>query len=255
MSLRVAIVTQDEPFYMPAFFEAFFEELSEEVVIDSVTILDLLDDSMVDLATRMYGLYGPWTSLRRGIEFVYRKTLSSIGGSYSVANIAKRNGVTVKTRESVNESEFVSYLNESGIDVLLSVSAPEVFDPAVLNAPNWGCVNVHTALLPEYRGILPTFWALYHGEDEIGVTVHTMVEEIDRGKIVRQTTFPVASNDTLDDVINRGKRVGGEEAAAALATIADGTVDLTKMDGEGSYYSFPTADDRREFEKRGGEVL
>jgi methionyl-tRNA formyltransferase len=255
MPLRVAIVTQDEPFYMPTFFEAFFEELSEDVVIDSVTILDLLDDSMAELATRMYGLYGPVNFLRRGIEFVYRKILSSIGDLYSVANIANRNGVPVKTRESVNETEFISYLEESGIDVLLSVSAPEVFDSAVLNAPEWGCINVHTASLPEYRGMLPTFWALYHGEDEIGVTVHTMVEEIDRGKIVRQTTFPVDSNDTLDDVITRGKRVGGGEAATALATIADGPVDLTEMDGEGSYYSFPTADDRREFQRRGWEVL
>ncbi|MFC6614890.1 formyltransferase family protein [Halopenitus salinus] len=255
MPLRIAIVTQDEPFYMPTFFEAFFDELSEKVVIDSVTILDLLDDSMAELAARMYGLYGPWNFLRRGIEFAYRKTLSSIGDSYSVANIANRNGVPVKTRENVNESEFVSYLEESNIDVLLSVSAPEVFDSAILTAPNWGCINVHTASLPEYRGMLPTFWALYQGEDEIGVTVHTMVEEIDRGKIVRQTTFLVDSNDTLDDVITRGKRVGGKEAAAALAAIADGTVELTEMSGKGSYYSFPTADDRREFQRRGREVL
>lgn len=255
MSLRVAIVTQDEPFYMPVFFESFFEQLSDDIIIDSVTILDLLDDSLWNLATRMYGLYGPINFLRRGVVFLYRKLLAFAGDSYSVANIAAQNDIVANHRNDVNNPEFVSYLRGADIDVLLSVSAPQIFDIDVLEAPNWGCVNVHTASLPEYRGLLPTFWALYYGDDEIGITVHTMVEEIDRGEAIRQTSFRVDDSDTLDDVILRGKRVGGQVTAEALGEIASGSASLREIEGEGSYYSFPTAEERRELQRRGREVL
>jgi methionyl-tRNA formyltransferase len=193
---------------------------------------------------------------RLGVRYAGRTRADRVGiARHSVSSEAEARGVPVDRRESVNTDEFVDRLERRDVDVLLSVSAPEIFEPAVLDAPSWGCINVHTAKLPQYRGMLPTFWALYHGEDEIGVTAHTMVEEIDRGRIVRQTTFPVGTDPTLDDVIERGKRVGGSLAADALGDIADGSVEFRPMDGEGSYFSFPTVEQRREFQRNGGRLL
>jgi methionyl-tRNA formyltransferase len=103
--------------------------------------------------------------------------------------------------------------------------------------------------------MLPTFWALYHGDDEIGVTIHTMEEEIDQGQIAKQATFPVSSSDTLDDVIQQGKREGGELAAQALNALAEDNLQLRPMKGEESYFSFPTAEERRELQRRGRRLL
>ncbi|WP_259114997.1 methionyl-tRNA formyltransferase [Salinibacter ruber] len=169
--------------------------------------------------------------------------------------VAQTQGVSVETLDTVNDASFVERVEEKDIDVILSVSAPEIFGPSVLNAPTWGCLNVHTAKLPQYRGMLPTFWALYHGDDEIGVTIHTMEEEIDQGQIAMQSTFPFASSDTLDDVIKRGKEEGGRLAAQVLNTLAEGELQLRPMEGEESYFSFPSAEDRRELQQMGRRLL
>lgn len=255
-SIDVVIVTQDEPFYMPWFYRSFFDELGGDVNIRWITILDTFDESFLDSAQRAYQLYGPKNFVRLGIRYLQRTAADRLGiAHHSVRSIAHKHDVSTETRLSVNAHEFVDRIDHEKIDVVLSVSAPEIFDAEVLHAPQWGCLNVHTAKLPQYRGLLPTFWALYHGDDEIGVTVHTMAEEIDRGQIVRQTTFQVGDRPTLHEVIQRGKRVGGELAAETLAEIAAGNESLDPMVGEESYFSFPTVEERREFQRNGGVLL
>lgn len=256
MTLSVAVVTQDEPFHMPRFFDAFFEELDADVSVEWVTVLPLLDESFGASVRRAYRLYGPANFLHRSVEYVGRRAADGLNlVDYSVASVAESQGVPVEHRESVNDGIYAGRVESNGVDVVLSVSAPEIFDTEVLDAPTWGCLNVHTSALPEYRGLLPTFWAMYHGEDSVGATVHTMAPEVDRGKAVRRTSVPVESDDSLDDVIARGKRRGGELAAAALADVAHDRVTLDPIDGEGSYFSFPTAAERRTFQRRGGELL
>lgn len=254
--VRVTIVTQDDPFYVPVFFESFFSHLPDAVEVTSVVELPSFDESLPDLVRRMFGFYGPVGFLQRGIEFATRRVLDKAGvEQYSVESVIAEYNVPLDRRETVNSPEFVERIRNHDVDVLLSVSAPEIFESELLNAPNWGCLNVHTADLPKYRGMMPTFWALYHGEEEIGVTVHTMVEEIDRGQAVRKTTFPVSDDDTLDDVIERGKQIGGRLAVQSLTDVHEGTASLSPIEGEESYFSFPTPEERREFQRRGGELL
>lgn len=255
-SLSVCIVTQDDPFYLPLFFNRFFERVGEDVKLNRTFLLDPFDESYAALMRRMYALYGPVNFVRRGVDFVARKASDAFGwGSYSVASVARSYDVPVESVDTVNDPSFVKQIEAEDISVILSVSAPEIFSPPVLKAPRWGCLNVHTAKLPQYRGMLPTFWALYHRDDEVGVTVHTMEEEIDQGQIALQSTFPVAASDTLDDVIKRGKEEGGRLAAQVLNTLARGELQLHPMEGQESYFSFPSAKERRELQQRGRRLL
>jgi methionyl-tRNA formyltransferase len=169
--------------------------------------------------------------------------------------VASTYDIPVETRESVNSSKYVEWIETASIDVVVSVSAPQIFERELLEAPRWGCINVHTADLPKYRGVLPTFWALYHNENRIGITVHTMNAEVDRGQIIKRSYFSVDDSMTLDDAIKRGKRKGGWTAANAVADISNKSVSLCEMKGEESYYSFPTVDERQEFQRRGRKLL
>ncbi|QGA81904.1 formyltransferase family protein [Halomicrobium sp. LC1Hm] len=255
MTLRIVVVTQDDPFYVPHFFDKFFEAIPADVEIERVVLLEPFNESFPALVRRMYRLYGLTNFVRRGVSYVGRTVADAIGmGKYSVESVAANHNIPVTERESINTDAFVESITEVNVDVILSVSAPEIFDEAVLNAPVWGCLNVHTSELPKYRGMLPTFWALYHGENEVGVTVHTMVEDIDQGKIVRQRTFSIDGM-ALDEIIIQGKRTGGKLAADALKDISNGTEDLRLMEGESSYFSFPTAEHRRELQRQGGKLL
>lgn len=254
MSLSVTVVTQDDPFYVPRFFERFFEESPDEVTVERVVVLPSFNESFPDLVSRMYRFYGPLNFVRRGLSFAFRTALDTVGrGSFSVERVARAHGIETEYRETVNDESFLDHA--STVDVVLSVSAPELFDDELLDAPQWGCLNVHTARLPEYRGMMPTFWALYHGDDEVGVTVHTMTSELDRGEAVIRRSFPVHDDDTLDNVIIRGKVEGSEAAVEALEAVENGTVESDPIDGEGSYFSFPTRDERREFQRRGWNLL
>lgn len=256
MSLRIAIVTQDDPFYMPLFFREFLPRLEPTITVERITILDLLDESLPAFAKRMLDFYGPINFARRSVAFASRKIAERLGtGTYSVSSVAKAHGIRVEERHDINSDGYINWIEDADIDVLLSVSASQIFDERLLDAPNQYCLNVHTAELPKYRGMLPTFWALYHGESEIGTTVHTMVPEIDKGRVVKQRTFPVTSETTLDEAIRKGKREGGQLTAEAINGIAAGTESLTEMTGEGSYHSFPTKSDREEFQRRGNRLI
>jgi methionyl-tRNA formyltransferase len=251
---RIAVVTQDDPFYMPLFFETLFENLEESVEIEFLVLFQPFGEGTLALARRMYEFYGPLNFLKRGVQYAVRTVLNATGiRTYSVERLARQHGVPVEHRTTVNDESFVDRLHD--VDILLSAASPEIFDPEVLDAPTRGCLNVHTAALPKYRGMMPTFWALYHGDNEVGVTIHTMTEEIDKGRAVRRGAFPVAPEDTLDDVIKRGKRLGGELTAAALADVANDSVSLEPITGEESYFSFPSAADRRQLQQQGRELL
>ena len=56
----------------------------------------------------------------------------------------------------------------------------------ILDAPKYGCINYHTALLPKYRGRQPLFWALLNNEKTTGITIHKMDEFIDKGELIIQ---------------------------------------------------------------------
>jgi len=255
MSLRTVVVTQDDVFYIPLFFRSFFDAIPSNVSIDSIVILDPFDESYPELAARMFRFYGPVGFVRLGGAFLFRRTLDAAGvRDYSVASLARAEGIDVEQRSTVNDEAFVESLRERDVDVVLSVSAPEVFDEQLLDAPRW-CVNVHAGDLPEYRGMLPTFWALYHGEPEIGVTVHTMVEEIDQGEVLAKEYVDATDVETLDELIRRGKETGGRLAADVLDRIDRGEIRSEPMTGEGSYFSFPSRQERRELQRMGYELL
>lgn len=61
----------------------------------------------------------------------------------------------------------------------------------VFSIPRLGSINLHSGKVPEYRGAAPAFWELYHGETEVGITIHEVVREVDAGRVLRQECFPL----------------------------------------------------------------
>jgi len=116
-----------------------------------------------------------------------------------------------------------SRLKTLGLDLLVCIEYPQILKKDVLRIPRLGCANLHTSLLPQYRGRHPVTWALIRGEDHIGITLHFMDENIDEGDIVLQDEVPVEKDDDYRDVFAKLVPVGCRMVELGLNQIETGS--------------------------------
>ncbi len=88
-------------------------------------------------------------------------------------------------------------------DLMIFIAYPEIIKLSILGIPKIGAVNLHTSILPKYRGRHPVNWAIINGEREMGITVHFMNENIDDGDIVLQDSIEFARDDDYGTISKR----------------------------------------------------
>ncbi len=260
---RLLFITQDDPFYVRLFFEEFFKTNSSLKDVVAVVIVDAMGKkSVLKLARQMHDFYGTADFLKVGIRYFAYKALARTPGvsllekSFSLKQLCGRYGIRVMCGSDINSREFLDELEPLGIDLVISVAAPVIFKEPLIRLPKHGCINIHNGMLPRYRGMLPNFWQMYHGEEKVGITVHEINAKLDDGRIIIQDEVPLLSDETLDSLIRRTKRMGAQTMAKAVAMIKAGTVSYRKNPHEeGSYFSFPTKSDVQEFKRRGKRLL
>ncbi len=154
---------------------------------------------------------------------------------------------------AINAPAFVARLRARAVDLLVSLACPQILGRDVLGVPARGAINLHGALLPDYRGLLPAFWVLANGEAHTGVTVHYMSEQVDLGPIILQERVPIRADDTVHTLVQRTKlEVGGPLLVRALEQIEEGTAAGRPSDpGAGRAFGYPDADAVRRFRARG----
>ena len=99
-----------------------------------------------------------------------------------------------------------------------------ILPPAILDLPKFGCLNVHTSLLPKYRGAAPIQWAIANGETETGVTVMKMDAGLDTGPIVSQRRTPILPADDSATLHDRLARLGAELLAQTIPDFVAGKI-------------------------------
>jgi methionyl-tRNA formyltransferase len=165
-------------------------------------------------------------------------------------------GVEFRRVGNPNDPEFLRQLEERKPDLLLSVACPYILKDRLLKLPPLGCINIHHAPLPRYKGMMPTFWQLFHGESTVGVTVHYMAAKVDEGATLLQEDLAIQTCESLDQLIRRSKRQGAHCMAQVVRQIAAGTQKVIQPKAqESSYFTFPTRNEIREFHKRGFRAI
>jgi methionyl-tRNA formyltransferase len=262
-SMKVLFVTQNDPMYVRLLFEEFFAQPCPDVEVAGVVIAPAMGKKgLWPLVKQMYGFYGPVDFVRVGFRYVLCKLRgrlpASLRGSraYTIEQACQRAGVAVEHVPRLNDREFVDSIRARKIDLLVSVAAPQIFKQELIEAPLKGCINIHNSKLPKYRGMMPNFWQMLHGETEVGTTVHRINASLDDGAILAQILTPLRPGESLDSVIRRTKHEGGRLLRNTLMSLARGQViELPNSAAEGSYFSFPTPDDVRKFRGRGLRML
>jgi methionyl-tRNA formyltransferase len=250
--LRILLITQEDPFYIKVFFEEFLARYPHtEDILGVVLCPTLGKKSPTELAKQMLDFYGPMDFLRMIGRYLAVKLTRE-----SLSDLCRKFGVPVYREKDINADSFVTNWRGRNIDVIVSVAAPQVFQERLINLPRWGCINIHHAKLPRYRGQMPNFWQMYHSERTAGITVHRINSRIDAGEIILQKEVPIGEEYALDDLIRHSKRIGAQCMIEALGLIQNNKVKCMPNDiAQGSYSGFTKTADVREFRRRGKRIL
>jgi Methionyl-tRNA formyltransferase len=106
-------------------------------------------------------------------------------------------------RQSASYDQFVDQVRALAPDLVTVNSYSMLLHSELLEIPRLGCLNLHPALLPKYRGSNPLQWVIINNERETGVTMHYMNSEFDAGDIIAQRRVPIGPEDTWLDVRGR----------------------------------------------------
>ena len=119
-----------------------------------------------------------------------------------VKAIALREKLPVLQPQRAREENFPAQLRELQPDLIAVTAYGQILPPGILDLPRFGCLNVHTSLLPKYRGAAPIQRAVLNGDSETGVTIMKMDAGMDTGAILTQektTIHPEDNSQTLHD--------------------------------------------------------
>ncbi|MDX2192949.1 MAG: formyltransferase family protein [Gemmatimonadales bacterium] len=250
--LRVLLITEDDPLYVIRFFDVFLDEYPKErIEIVGITVDAAFHESKVKTAQRMWRFFGPVDFVRTLVRWAGTKL-----SGRSIASLAASRGVPVLPTSSVNSPDYVARVRALAPDVIVSVAAPEVFRRDLLGSARLGCINIHSGRLPVYRGMMPNFWQLLHGEPHATLTVHEMAEKLDAGDVIATHAFPLAERDSLHRVMAGAKEEGARLMIRVLDQLREGSATRTPLDfSTAKYFGFPKPDDVRRFRARGHRMI
>lgn len=249
--MRVLIITQNDVFYLPDFLAYLLENFPAHSNVVAGIVLDVSPfgkrATFHDKVLKTLRIFGPAFFITYGARYA-RAWLRG----RDVKTVLHEHGVPLLTIDgSVNAPESLRRIAGFRPDLIVSIAGNQIFKRALIDLPAKGVLNLHTALLPKYRGLMPTFWVLKNDESETGVSVFFVDEGIDAGPIVVQKRIPIDGM-SQEQLISITKRLGMDAIIEAVDRIErDDYVLMPNADAEKSYYSFPTREDVREFRRRG----
>jgi methionyl-tRNA formyltransferase len=257
--MKIEFLTQEDSLYVLPFFEEFLQNYAGEFEITRISCCRAMGKrSRVQLLQELMWLYGVPGLTKLVAQAGVAKVLSKLPRSrssqrfYSIEQLARAYGIPYEPVANPNAAEFTGVLQQRSPDLLISVACPYILKEKLLGIPPRGCINIHHAPLPRYKGMMPTFWQLYHGEQQLGVTIHYMAAKVDEGDALLQESLPVTPGESLHNLIRKSKRHGAHCMAKVVRSLQSNKAVPIQMDhAQGSYFTFPKREEALEFRRRG----
>ncbi len=250
MTRKLYILARDENVFHPRFFHTVlrtkpprYTVVGAAMVANRETLLNALRyvlrmggvSSLFRLATRI-------ASLQLRLRF-QRSPLTS------VRNVFVHFDIPVQNTPTPNDPDFLDHLEQQRPDVVFC-AVPNILKEPILSLPTLACVNRHAGWLPGYRGLEPVFQALRQGEPRTTVTYHTMIRDIDGGKVLWEHHEPVQSGDSVYALYDRLFQAAALGFWQALENLENGGGRWVNLQ-EGRYFSVPTDAQIAEFHRQG----
>ncbi len=194
--------------------------------------------ALVELAARGHDIAAVYTRAakpagRRGLELT----------PSPVEREARQLGFNVLTPSSLKSEEAAAAFLAHNADAAVVVAYGLLLPKAILDAPKFGCFNIHASLLPRWRGPAPIHRAIMAGDDATGVTIMKMDEGLDTGDMAMVDRVAIGPDATTGDMHDVLARTGADAMARALDALSRDTLTLTKQPQDGVTYAQKIAKD------------
>lgn len=143
---------------------------------------------------------------------------------------AQAHDIPVFQPTKLRDGTALETIRQLAPDLIVVAAYGRILPQEILDAPPLGCINVHSSLLPKYRGSAPIHWAILNGDQETGVTIMHMALALDAGDIIAQKTTPIDPDETVETLHDRLAQLGAELLVETVARIADGTATRTPQE-------------------------
>ena len=151
--------------------------------------------------------------------------------------VAQEHDIPVFQPTKLRDGTALTQLQEWNPELIVVAAYGRILPDEILHLPPKGCINVHSSLLPRYRGAAPIHWAIVNGDEETGVTIMDMATELDAGDIISQVKTPIDSEETVEMLHDRLAQLGGALLVQTVADIAAGTAVRTKQEANEVTYA------------------
>lgn len=138
---------------------------------------------------------------------------------------------------TLKNGEALEQLKALAPDLIAVAAYGKILPQDILDLPKLGCINVHSSLLPKYRGAAPIHWAILKGEKETGVTIMHMAAGLDTGDMILSRATPIDPDETVEQLHDRLAQIGADLLSEAVVRLADGTAPRIPQDDSLSCYA------------------
>ena len=140
------------------------------------------------------------------------------------------NDIEIIQPKRMKDEEVISKIKEVNPDLIVVVAYGKIIPREIIDIPKYGIINVHSSLLPKYRGASPIHSAILNGDTETGVSIMYIEEELDAGDVILKEYCEISEEDTLGTLHDRLKELGAIGLGKALKLIEEEKVQAEKQD-------------------------
>ena len=137
----------------------------------------------------------------------------------------------------MRDGEAMGLIQDLKPELIVVAAYGRILPTEILDYPPYGCINVHSSLLPRYRGAAPINWAILNGESVTGVTIMHMAPELDAGDIILQEETPIGPDETAPELFARLAELGGSLLVRVVALLERGEATRTPQAAEDATYA------------------
>ncbi len=147
-----------------------------------------------------------------------------------IAKWAKENSIPFIETPDNTSPELIKKIADAEPELILVIAFGQKICNELINLPPKGMINVHGSLLPKYRGAAPINWAIINGDTQTGITIATITEQWDAGKILAQAETKIEDNETADQLHDRLAELAAPVLVDTIDKIQNATATYTDQD-------------------------